>query len=251
MRDGHTRRLINVLVAVAATALAVFLALTVYVVSWKGNVSVDVKIENFVSAHRTGWLVTTMKATTWLGANVVLIPVVLAAAAWFSLRWRDSRSAAELVATLAGAIILYDIGESGGAPGATASDLPRRVHLLRCVVPFRAYHLGDRDVGNACLPACFARFPSHTQGTRRRSRGPHRRDRGFAHLYRSPLADRCHRRLRTRRGVACGSYGTRSLDETTRKGSDTEVGSSKARLSFTSPRSLFGPEHADLLAPPG
>ena len=96
----------------AAVALAVFLTLAAYVMSRQGNVAVDVKIENFVLAHRTAWLVTTMKATTWLGANVVLVPVVLAAAAWFSLRWGDSRSAAELVATLAGAVILYDIGKA-------------------------------------------------------------------------------------------------------------------------------------------
>jgi membrane-associated phospholipid phosphatase len=53
-----------------------------------------------------------MKATTWLGSNVVFIPVVLAAAAWFLLKRGDSRSAAELVATLASAIILYDIGNA-------------------------------------------------------------------------------------------------------------------------------------------
>jgi membrane-associated phospholipid phosphatase len=112
MRDVRTRRRIAVLVAVAGLALAVFLALAAYVVSRKGNVAVDVRIEHFVLTHRTGWLVTTMKATTWLGGNVVLIPLVLAAAVWFSLKGGNSRSAAELVATLAGAIILYDIGKA-------------------------------------------------------------------------------------------------------------------------------------------
>ena len=112
MREARTRRLITVLVLIAALALTVFLALAVYVVSRQGNVTLDVRIDNFVLTHRTGWLVTTMKTATWLGANVVLIPVVLAAATWFSLRWGDSRSAAELAATLAGAIILYDIGKA-------------------------------------------------------------------------------------------------------------------------------------------
>jgi membrane-associated phospholipid phosphatase len=139
MRQERTRRLIPVLVAIAALALAVFLVLAVYVVSRQGNVTLDVRIENFVLTHRMGWLVTTMKATTWLGANVVLIPVVLAAAAWFSLRWGDSRSAAELVATLAGAIILYDIGKAV-------------VHRAR---PPAIYHVGYSFAG--------ASFPSgHT-----------------------------------------------------------------------------------------
>lgn len=112
MREERTRRLITVLVAAAAVALAVFLALAAYVMSRQGNVTLDVRIENFVLTHRTGWLVGAMKATTWLGSNVVFIPVVLVAATWFSLRWRDNRSAAELVATLAGAIVLYDIGKA-------------------------------------------------------------------------------------------------------------------------------------------
>jgi membrane-associated phospholipid phosphatase len=110
--EERTRRRITVLVAIAAVVLTVFLVLAAYVVSRHGNVTLDVRIENFVLTHRTGWLVTTMKAVTWLGANTVLIPVVLAVAAWFSLRWDDNRSAAELVATLAGAILLYDIGKA-------------------------------------------------------------------------------------------------------------------------------------------
>jgi membrane-associated phospholipid phosphatase len=112
VREERTRRPITVLVAIAALALIVFLVLAAYVLSRHGNITLDVRIENLVSTHRTGWLVATMKAVTWLGASVVLIPVVLAVATWFSLRWGDNRSAAELVATLAGAILLYDIGKA-------------------------------------------------------------------------------------------------------------------------------------------
>jgi len=112
MRDERTRRPSTVFLAVAALSLAVFLALAVYVMSRHGNLPVDVRIENFVLTHRAGWLITTMKATTWLGSNVVLIPVVVAASAWFLLKWGDTRSAPELVAALAGAIILYNIGKA-------------------------------------------------------------------------------------------------------------------------------------------
>lgn len=111
MRDGGRRRLITELLAGAASALAIFVALGSYVKSQQGNVAADVRIENFVLAHRVAWLVSAMKAITWLGSNVVLTSVVLAVSGWFLLRWRDSRSAVELVATLAGAIILYDIAK--------------------------------------------------------------------------------------------------------------------------------------------
>lgn len=112
MRDGRRRRLITVLLAGAASALAVFVALGAYVKSQQGNLAADVRIENFALGHRVAWLVSAMKAITWLGSNVVLTPVVLALSAWFLLRWRDNRSAVELVATLAGAIVLYDVGKA-------------------------------------------------------------------------------------------------------------------------------------------
>jgi membrane-associated phospholipid phosphatase len=112
MRGEPKRRLITVLLMVAAVALSVFLALAAYVMSRHGEVPVDVRIENFVRAHRTGWLVVTMKTITWLGSNVVLIPVVLGAASWFLLKRGDSGSAIELVVALVGSIILYDIAKA-------------------------------------------------------------------------------------------------------------------------------------------
>jgi membrane-associated phospholipid phosphatase len=112
MRDERTRRRIAMLLTVAALALSLFLALAAYVMSRHGEVPVDVRIENFVRAHRTGWLVVMMKAVTWLGSNVVLVPVVLAMAVWFLLRRGDSRSAIELVAALVGSIVFYDIAKA-------------------------------------------------------------------------------------------------------------------------------------------
>jgi len=100
------------LLTVAALALSAFLALAAYVMSRHGEVPVDVRIENFVRVHRAEWLVVMMKAVTWLGSNVVLVPVVLGVAAWFLLKRGDSRSAIELVAALVGSIILYDIAKA-------------------------------------------------------------------------------------------------------------------------------------------
>jgi membrane-associated phospholipid phosphatase len=112
MRDDRTRRLITAFLTVSTLALSVFLALAAYVMSRQGEVPIDVKIENFVRAHRTGWLVATMKAATWLGSTVVMIPVVLAAVAWFLLKRGDRRSAVELVVALVGSIILYDVAKA-------------------------------------------------------------------------------------------------------------------------------------------
>jgi undecaprenyl-diphosphatase len=233
MRGERTRHLSTVFLAVAALGLAVFLALAVYVTSRQGNLPVDVRIENFVLTHRAGWLITTMKATTWLGSNVVLIPVVVATSAWFLLKWGDTRSAPELVAALAGAIILYTIAKAV-------------VHRARPPAIYRVgynFSGGSFPSGHSTTAIAVWGMLAFLFALRASPRTRKALSVGAAVLIVAIGASRiylgAHWPMDVIGGYALGGawlsflVALDSLGGKSRKVSETEVGSSGARLSFT------------------
>ena len=82
-----------------------FGGLTEDVVAGDGLASVDGSVHRWVVGHRTGWLDALMRAVTWCGSNVVLVPVlvVIAVLLW---RRRGTWRAAALVAAVYGAAVV-------------------------------------------------------------------------------------------------------------------------------------------------
>jgi len=95
--------------AVGAVAAWIFTGLTQDVVAHDETALLDPRMLHWVLAHRTAWLTTVMKTVTWLGSNVVIVPVLLLVAAFYLLRRRDWRPGAKLAVAVGGAIVLYDI----------------------------------------------------------------------------------------------------------------------------------------------
>ena len=104
----------------------VFGALTQDVVAREESVRLDPGIERFVIDHRVAWATGSMKVITWLGSNAVLVPLVVIVGAYLILRRREWRSAAFLVAALAGANVLYRVAKSAVARPRPPSSL----HLM-------------------------------------------------------------------------------------------------------------------------
>jgi undecaprenyl-diphosphatase len=69
----------------------------------------DPGFTRWVIAHRSEILTVWFKAVTWLGSNIVLVPLVIAAGAYLTFRLRDGRAGASVVLALAGAIVLYNV----------------------------------------------------------------------------------------------------------------------------------------------
>src|SRR5438445_569712 len=61
---------------------------------------------------RAGWATTFMEGVTWLGSNVVMIPLVVVVGGYFLFRDRDWRPAASMTAALIGANLIYRIVKS-------------------------------------------------------------------------------------------------------------------------------------------
>jgi undecaprenyl-diphosphatase len=70
---------------------------------------VDPRFESYVIAHRAAWATGLMKSVTWLGSNVVLIPLVLVMGGYFAIRRREWKPLGKLGASLLGAVLLYDL----------------------------------------------------------------------------------------------------------------------------------------------
>jgi membrane protein DedA with SNARE-associated domain len=94
--------------AVAAMSAWAFGGVAQDVVSHDELALVDPRFTRWVVAHRTGWLTGVMKAVTWLGSNVVVIPLAAALILYLLLRRSDVRSSLMVGSAVAGAIALYD-----------------------------------------------------------------------------------------------------------------------------------------------
>jgi undecaprenyl-diphosphatase len=90
----------------------IFGALAQDVVAHEEAVHLDPGIERFVIDHRVAWLTPAVKTITWLGSNVVLVPLVVIVSAYLVVRRREWRSVALLVAAIAGANVLYRVAKS-------------------------------------------------------------------------------------------------------------------------------------------
>jgi membrane protein DedA with SNARE-associated domain/membrane-associated PAP2 superfamily phosphatase len=104
--------------AVGAMAGWIFGGLTQDVVGHDETALFDPRALQWVAAHRTTWLTTLMKTVTYLGANVVIVPVLLVVGGYYLVRRRDGRPGGKLAVTVVGAIALYDIAKA-------AVDRPR------------------------------------------------------------------------------------------------------------------------------
>jgi membrane-associated phospholipid phosphatase len=67
---------------------------------------VDGAIEDWVVAHRAGWLTAALKIITWPGSNIVLVPLVAVVAVTLLLRWRRWSPGVFLALSLGGATAL-------------------------------------------------------------------------------------------------------------------------------------------------
>ncbi len=95
-------------VVVGATCWWIFGALTEDVVAHNDAVLTDPDVTRFVVDHRVAWLTSAMLKITWLGSSVILIPLVVIVGSLLLARSRRT-DAALLVASLAGAQLLYDL----------------------------------------------------------------------------------------------------------------------------------------------
>jgi membrane protein DedA with SNARE-associated domain len=93
----------------AALGLWVFGALTQDVVATDDLVLRDPGVTSWVVAHRVEWLTTAMRADTWLGSTVVLIPLVLIVGSLIVWRTRSARPLAQLAAALAAGIVAFNV----------------------------------------------------------------------------------------------------------------------------------------------
>jgi hypothetical protein len=110
-------------VAVGAFSAWLFAGVTQDVVAHEEVVRYDPGILRFAVSHRQASLTVFMKATTWLGSDAVLIPLVAALSLWYLLRRRSWRPAVALIAALAGASVVY-WRPSPESAGETAAERP-------------------------------------------------------------------------------------------------------------------------------
>lgn len=87
---------------VCGVALCAFIALTILITPYaRQPPAVDLQIDTWVSAHRTGGLTVLARILTWLGSAPVLVTVAAAAALWL---WR-LRQRARLAVIFAAAVV--------------------------------------------------------------------------------------------------------------------------------------------------
>jgi undecaprenyl-diphosphatase len=96
-------------VVVIGAVCAVSFGLLVGEVSEGGRTYLDSSVQAFVLDHRVGPMTVAMKAVTWLGSSVVLVPLLVAVGAFFLVRRRDWRPGLALVAAFGGAVILSNV----------------------------------------------------------------------------------------------------------------------------------------------
>ncbi len=96
-------------VAAAAVAAWIFGGLTQDVLGHDGSALFDPRVTAIVVAHRTPVLTFPLRTLTWLGSDLVIVPVGLFVGGFFLLRKRDWRPLALLAATVLGTVVLYNM----------------------------------------------------------------------------------------------------------------------------------------------
>ena len=69
----------------------------------------DRPMVRYLVEHRTAWLTSTMRAVTWCGSTVVLVPMIVVVGVAMRRRTRSWAAMAQLALTLGGAVLLYDV----------------------------------------------------------------------------------------------------------------------------------------------
>ena len=122
----------------------IFIALTQDVFAHEEAVLTDPGVTRSVVDHRVAWATALMKGVTWLGSNVVMIPLVVLVGAYFLFRDRDWRPAAFMAAALVGANVTYRLVKSWvGRPRP-----PGSLHLIE--VSGFSFPSGHATVAVAC-----------------------------------------------------------------------------------------------------
>jgi cation-transporting ATPase E/undecaprenyl-diphosphatase len=93
----------------AVVGLWIFAGLTQDVVGHDGSALFDPRVTAIVVAHRTPALTVPLRILTWLGSNLVIIPLGLIVGSFFLTRRRDWRPMGLLAATVLGAVVLYEV----------------------------------------------------------------------------------------------------------------------------------------------
>lgn len=101
--------LLSLVVALGALSGWLFGGMAQDVVAHEEAVRFDPGITRFAVSHRAAWLTGLMKDVTWLGSNLVLVPLVACLAVWLVWRRREWRTAVALVVVEAGAVIAYQV----------------------------------------------------------------------------------------------------------------------------------------------
>ena len=100
---------LTVTLSVAGLGTWAFVGLTQDVLTREEAASLDPRVQAFAVAHRTGWLSGSLQTITWLGSNVVLIPLLVAiSVSWLRTR-RNWRIIVQLWIGLLGATLLYAV----------------------------------------------------------------------------------------------------------------------------------------------
>ena len=98
-------------VAVAVYGFWLFGAMARDVLAHREFALHDPTVEAWVVAHRTAWLTGVLRTLTWLGSNVVLVPVAALLGLGALVRWREWRPLVMLGVVLAGAAISVEVAK--------------------------------------------------------------------------------------------------------------------------------------------
>jgi membrane protein DedA with SNARE-associated domain/membrane-associated phospholipid phosphatase len=96
-------------IAAGALAAWAFGAITQDVVAREETALRDPHVAAWVAAHRAGWLTAVANAVTWLGSDVVIVPLLVLASAVLVTTRRNWRSAVMLALAVGGSVALASI----------------------------------------------------------------------------------------------------------------------------------------------
>jgi membrane protein DedA with SNARE-associated domain/membrane-associated phospholipid phosphatase len=147
--------LLTVVVVAGGLCAWLFGGLTQDVVANEEAVHLDPGITRFLVDHRVAWLDTAMRTLTWLGSNVVLIPLIAALAIYLLVRRRSAWGATLAVAALAGAIVLYNVVK----PIVARPRPPVADHLM--TVSSFSFPSGHATASMACYGMVAALLAAH------------------------------------------------------------------------------------------
>ena len=96
-------------VAVAVSAIWIFLGISQDVVAHEEIALLDPRLHAWTVTHRTGTLTAFFRGVTWLGAGVVTVPVLAVAAAFLARRRRSWVPVLDVVLVYGGTVILHAV----------------------------------------------------------------------------------------------------------------------------------------------